>query len=202
MKTQEKPTLSLMPLEEFKALAGIDDREERLARFCLITATLTIEQYCKRQLRRKKHFEYIEFTRDLSIPFREYPVSKVLAVYLLGNMEWGMDKGEILEEDFYFTIPDCSTVENLPYSLSLSPALLRPRKLKALKLVYLAGYSKSSIPADLATACFELASWNLNRYRGRRIGLTGYVRKEGEHFEMSIPENVRILLEPYRRKTI
>jgi len=45
----------------------------------------------------------------------------------------------------------------------------------------------------------------MNRYRGRRIGMTGNVRgtgKEGEHFEMSMPENVRSLLEPYRRKTI
>ena len=61
------------------------------------------------------------------------------------------------------------------------------------------------VPADLASACLELASWNMNRYRGRRIGMTGNVRgtgKEGEHFEMSMPENVKDLLEPYRRKTI
>jgi hypothetical protein len=35
--------------------------------------------------------------------------------------------------------------------------------------------------------------------------MTGNIRgagKEGEHFEMSIPENVKQLLEPYRRKTI
>jgi hypothetical protein len=45
----------------------------------------------------------------------------------------------------------------------------------------------------------------MNRYRGRRIGMTGNVRgsgKDGEHFEASMPENVRTLLEPYRRKTI
>jgi hypothetical protein len=35
--------------------------------------------------------------------------------------------------------------------------------------------------------------------------MTGNIRgtgKDGEHFEQSIPENVRRLLEPYRRKTI
>jgi hypothetical protein len=35
--------------------------------------------------------------------------------------------------------------------------------------------------------------------------MTGSVRgsgKDGEHFEMSMPENVRALLEPYSRKTI
>ena len=203
MRKQEKQFFSLLPLEEFKAMAGIDDREDRLARFCLVTATLTIEQYCKRRLSRKKHFEHIEFTRDLIVPFREYPVSKVLAVYLFGN-------GEILEPDFYHTVPELGTGEDLPFNLLLSPALLRLRNLKTLKIVYWAGYAKASktaasmppIPADIAAACFELASWNMNRYRGRRIGLTGSVRKEGEHFEMSMPENVKALLETYRRKTI
>ena len=52
---------TLMPLEDFKAVLGIDDREDKLARFCLVTSTFTIEQYCKRRLLRKKHFEQIEY---------------------------------------------------------------------------------------------------------------------------------------------
>jgi len=51
----------------------------------------------------------------------------------------------------------------------------------------------------------ELAAWNFNRYRGKRIGMTGNIKgagKEGEHFEMSMPENVRRLLEAYKRKLI
>jgi hypothetical protein len=31
---------SLISLEEFKALMGVDDRDDRLCRFCLVTATL------------------------------------------------------------------------------------------------------------------------------------------------------------------
>jgi hypothetical protein len=45
----------------------------------------------------------------------------------------------------------------------------------------------------------------MSRYRGRRIGITGSVRGragEGEHLEPSMPENVRSLLEPYRRHTV
>jgi hypothetical protein len=44
---------SLIPLADFKALLGVDDREEKTATFCLITATFTIEQYCKRRLLHK-----------------------------------------------------------------------------------------------------------------------------------------------------
>ena len=192
---------------------GIDDREDKSARFCLVTSTFTIEQYCKRRLLRKKHFERIEYIGDLLLPLREYPVSQVLAVYLIGNGEWGVGnseqvtdkKGEILEPDFYSVIPECGTDEDIPFSLSLSRAIQRYSGISAIKVVYWAGYSKDYIPADLASACLELASWNMNRYRGRRVGMAGNVRgggKEGEHFEMSMPENVEALLEPYRRKTI
>ena len=198
MTKQEKPLYTLIPLEEFKAVLGVDDREDKIARFCLVTSTLTIEQYCKRRFLRKKYFEVVQYYGDFELPLREYPVGKVLAVYLYGN-------GETLEPEFYAVVPDCGADYDLPFSLSLSPALLRYRNLQAIKVIYWAGYASNKIPADLAAACMELASWNLNRYRGRRVGMTGNIRgagKEGEHFEMSMPENVKLLLEPYRRKTI
>jgi hypothetical protein len=189
---------TLIPLVDFKALLGVDDREDKIARFCLVTSTFTIEQYCKRRLLRKKHFEQIQFTGDLILPLREYPVSKILALYAIGN-------GEIVEPEFYKVIPDCGFDEDIPFSLCLSRAFKRYRGLAAVKAVYWAGYAAGIAPADLASACLELAAWNLNRYKGRRIGMTGNVRghgKDGEHFELSIPENVRVLLEPYKRRVI
>jgi hypothetical protein len=180
---------TLIPLEDFKGLLSIDDRDDRLARFCLVTATHTIEQYCRRRLLRKKHFERIEFYGDLVLPLKEYPVKDVLAVYVLGD-------GEILEPEFYSLKGD---------ELYLSPALRRYPALAAIKIVYWAGYEFGNIPPDLATACLELASWNFNRYKGKRIGMTGNIRgagKEGEHFEMAMPENVKALLEPYKRRLI
>jgi len=201
MKTEKKALHTLIPLEDFKALLGIDDREDRICRFCLVTATLTIEQYCKRQLLRKNQFEYINFYGDLVLPLREYPVSKVSAVYAL----FPISPSEFIEPEFYQVIPDCGTDIDLPFALSFSPALKRLQSIQTLKVVYLSGYQQGKIPADLASACFELAAWNLNRYRGRHIGFTGNVKgkgREGQHFEMSMPENVKTLLEPYRRKTI
>jgi hypothetical protein len=198
MIADDKSIYSLIPLDEFKAVLGIDDREDKLARFCLVTGTFTIEQYCKRRFLRKKHFEQIEYIGDLLLPLREYPVSNVLAVYLYGN-------GEILEPDFYNVIPDCGSGCDFPISLSLSRAIQRYSGISSIKAVYWAGYSKGCVPADLSAACLELASWNMNRYRGRRVGMTGNIKgagKEGEHFEMSMPENVKLLLELYRRKTI
>jgi len=200
MTKQEKPLYTLIPLEDFKALLGVDDREEKLARFCLTTATYTIEQYCKRRFLRKKHFERIEYIGDNLLPLGEYPVNDVLAVYALIGSD-----SELIEPDFYSAIPYCGTFDDIPFHISFSRALQRYRGLTAVKAIYWAGYSMSNVPPDLASACLELAAWNMNRYKGRRIGLTGNVRgggKDGEHFELSMPENVRSLLEPYKRKTI
>jgi hypothetical protein len=198
---------SLIPLANFKALLGVDDREDTVSAFCLITATFTIEQYCKRLLLLKRHFERIEVSGDLFLPLREYPVRELLAVYTLSSMA---TSGDLAEPDFYRLIPDLEAEtgegpEDTVYSLSLSPALLRGRSLAAVKAAYLAGYGCGEVPADLASACLELAAWNMSRYRGRRIGMTGNVRgsgKDGEHLETSMPENVRFLLEPYRRRVI
>jgi len=229
---------TLISLEEFKALLNVDDREDKLARFSLVTSTFTIEQYCKRRLVRKKHFEQIEYIGDLILPLREYPVSEVLAVYTLGTRrpfslngssgfysayamsnllnntltgsraisgrEQGLGTGEILETEFYRVIPDCGTDVDFPFEIEFSPAVVR-LGCRLIKVIYWAGYSVETVPGDLAAACLELASWNMSRYRGRRVGLTGNVRgagKEGEHFEMAMPENVRGLLESYKRKTI
>ena len=216
---------------------GIDDREDKLARFCLITATLTIEQYCKRKFLRKKYFENVPFSGSLEIPLKEYPVTEILAVFTMNDEQFRANCGKILEPVFYRPMLGCDYKEELPFSLLLSPSL-RPYQLKAIRIIYWGGYVVNShpcefttrsfcktktsakarktaasvplIPADLATACMELATWNINRYRGRRVGMTGNIRgagilgtsAAGEHFELSMPENVKTLLEPYKRKTI
>jgi hypothetical protein len=198
---------SFILLADFKAILGIDDREDALSLYCLTTATFTIEQYCKRRLYLKRHFERIEFHGDVLLPLREYPVREVLAVYIVGAFG---ETGKPLEPDLYRVIPDLEAEtgekpEDTVYNLSLSPALNRGRGFSAVKAVYRAGYAPGKAPADLASACLELAAWNMSRYKGRRIGMTGNIRgsgKDGEHLETSMPENVRQLLEPYRRRTI
>jgi hypothetical protein len=201
IQVQRSALHTLIPLEDFKAVLGLDDREDALSRYCLITATYTIEQYCKRRLLRRKRFEFLPFYGDYLFPLRDYPVREVLAVY----QTHALKEAVIVEPDLYHTIPDCGEPEDLPFCLSVSPALHLVRELSGLKVYYRAGYVPGKAPPDLASACLELAAWNMSRYRGRRIGMTGNVRgsgKDGEHLETAMPENVRQLLEPYRRRTI
>jgi hypothetical protein len=84
-------------------------------------------------LLRKKHFEQIEFYGDFVLPLQEYPVTKILALYAIGN-------GGIVETEFYSVILDCESNEDFPYLIELSPAVAR-MSCKAVKAVYFAGYA-------------------------------------------------------------
>jgi hypothetical protein len=151
MATDKKELYTLIPLEEHKSILGIDDREDKLARFCLVTSSLTIEQYCKRRLLRKKYFETVELSRgepslayarsvgdtgDLVIPLREYPVTNILALYAINNEQLSINNGEIIEPEFYRAIPDCGTDIDIPFSVELSPAVAR-LGCKAIKVICL-----------------------------------------------------------------
>jgi hypothetical protein len=204
-ETGAGPLHSLIPLADFKAILGLDDREDALSRYCLITATYTIEQYCRRSLFVHRHFERFEYAGDLLLSLREYPVLEIVALYAL----YHASEPEPVEPDFYTLLPELEpegeegleTGQDIPHTLRLSPALGQLPGLTAFKAVYRAGYGCGNAPADLASACLELAAWNMARYRGRRIGMTGN-GKEGEHPKASMPENVRLLVEPYKRRTI
>jgi hypothetical protein len=207
----QTPSLhTLIPLEDFKAILGIDDRDDSLSRYCLITATYTIEQYCKRRLIRKKHTDYLTFSGDHIFTLREYPVRKVLAIHTAGlgaalRGEARFAPENIVDPKHYYCLPDEGIREDIPFSLVLRPPYRLTMEAMGIRVRYLAGYVPGKVPADLASACLELAAWNMSRYRGRRIGMTGVIRgsgKDGEHLEASMPENVRLLLEPYKRRVI
>jgi hypothetical protein len=201
--TGENSLYSLIPLEDFKALLGVDDREDCLSRYCLVTATYTIEQFCKRRLLFKKHTDYLTFAGDYLFSLREYPVRKVLSVHLDKKRVFGAES--LVNPEHYYCLPDEGAFEDLPFSLMLRPPFRIPREEGGIRVRYMAGYLSGAVPPDLASACLELAAWNMARYRGRRIGMTGAVRgsgKGGEYLESSMPENVQGLLEPYKRRVI
>jgi hypothetical protein len=200
-ETGAGPLHALIPLADFKAILGLDDREDALSRHCLVTATYSIEQYCRRALFVHRHFERLDYAGDALFDLREYPVQEVLALYALFHASGP----ELAEPELYGLLPEPEAGEgpglDIPHALRISPALGRLPGLAGFKAVYRAGYSTGMAPADLASACLELAAWNLERYRGRRIGVIGKA-KNGEGLERAMPENVRQLVEPYKRRMI
>jgi hypothetical protein len=63
-------------------------------------------------------------------------------------------------------------------------------------------YKLNEIPEDLKSACIELVAWNYGRYKNKKIGVVDNKKSKDSSFEISMPENVKELLEYYRRKTI
>jgi hypothetical protein len=197
----ESGLYSLITLANFKANLALDDRDDDLSRYCLMTATFTIEQYCHRKILKKKRVEFLDFTGDYVFPLKDYPVRKILAVYCSRPFE----QPELVGQNFYHTIPDCTDSEDIPFCFSVSPWLKMAQGISALKVQYWAGFTTGKVPPDLASACMELAAWNMARFKGKKIGVTGAAQRRsnnGEHLEISMPENVRGLLEPYRRHFI
>jgi hypothetical protein len=145
---------SLIPLGDFKALAGADDRENTLSSFVLLTATYTIEQYCRRRLLIRTVTEYPDYGGDGFLFLGEYPVREIIT---MSNEQGTMNNGELIDPEFYRVIPDCGDLEDIPYRLSVSPALrfLRlglNRGEKLVRVKYRAGYGPGEVPADLASA--------------------------------------------------
>jgi hypothetical protein len=166
-----------------------------------------------RRLLLRRHFELVAHNGDTLLPLREYPAREMLAVHAHCH---GADP-ELVGPELYAIVPEPGpegedwAALDIPHSLRLSPGLGRVPGLIACKVIYWAGYACVEVgepyatPPDLGSTCLELAAWNMSRYRGRRIGLAGNVRgagKDGEHLELSMPENVRLLLEPYRRRVL
>jgi hypothetical protein len=93
---------TFIPPGGFKAVLGLDDRDNELSRYCLVTATYTIEEYCKHRFFMKKHIERIEPSGDLFLLLREYPVQGVPALYAL----YRTAGPELVEPEFYGLCPE------------------------------------------------------------------------------------------------
>jgi hypothetical protein len=164
----DTPLHTLIPLADFKAILGIDDRENVLSQYCLITSTYTVEQYCKRRLVRWKHTDYLTFAGEHIFTLREYPVRRVLAVNtaiagaaLCGEARFGPEN--LVEPKHYHCLPDEGIREDLdlwpaPFSLALRPPYRITQEKMGIRVRYAAGYAPGKAPADLASACLELAA--------------------------------------------
>jgi hypothetical protein len=157
----DSPLHTLIPLSDFKAILGIDDREDTLSRYCLLTTTYTIEQYCKRRLLRRKNTDYLTFNGGHIFTLREYPVRRVLTVHTAGAALQGEARfasENMVDPKHYYCLPDEGIHEDIPFSLVLRPPHRLTREEMGIRVRYLAGYVPGKAPADLASACLELAA--------------------------------------------
>jgi len=198
------PTVhSLVNLSECKSTLGLDDRDDSFTLFLSIAATYAAENYCRRRILRKRHTEYFDSVGDNAFFLREYPVREIVSVH--EDRCHRFPEASRLDPEHYYCTPEILDAEDLISTLTLTPPYPLPRGRKSIRVIYTAGYSVEEVPPDIKQAVIEIVAWNQTRYRSRRIGSTGSIRgsgREAESLELTIPENARLLLEPYKRRTI
>jgi uncharacterized phiE125 gp8 family phage protein len=180
---------SLVSLAEAKEFLCVDDRDDSLLGFLLVSGSYAIEEYCMRRLLRKRIKERFEASCYLTL--REYPVAEVSAVELV-------DVYGASSPFFYDLSPEAGTLANAPHILRplLPDYVLSGR---AVRVKYIAGWRVPDVPPDLKEACLELTAWKYQRHNMRLSGVAG---KGAAAFENRMPERVRELLEPYRRRVL
>jgi hypothetical protein len=183
-----KPLYSLVSLEKARATLGFDERENEFISFLLLTSTYSIESYCNRRLRLKRHRETFRYYADTPFVLREYPVRNAFV-----RAEKPVEK-----RDLWFE-PGLGEVVDAPYSVTVAGSVGLCTHF-IVRVDYIAGYSRREVPPDLALACLELAHWNYGRQRDKRVGIEGVRKGETLTYEKVMPENVKALLKRYRRK--
>jgi len=194
---------TLVPLAECKTALGYDDRDDDFTHFLLVAASFTAESHLFRRIIRRTHTEYYDSLGRCTFFLREYPLRSIISVHEDRTRHFAEET--LIAPEYYYCTPDFASLEDISGTLTLIPPYRPSRGEKTIKIVYEAGYDLSEIPADLKEAVIELVAWNRTRYQSHRIGITSSVRgsgKETEGLEPTIPEHVRTLLEPYRRRTL
>lgn len=194
---------SLVTLTECKSALGLDDRDENFTIFLSIAATYSAENHCLRRLLRKRQTEYFDSLGGNAFFLKEYPVREIVSIH--EDRAHRFPETSRIDPEHYYCTPDPIDAEDLITTLTLTPPYGIPRGRKSIRVIYTAGYSVEEVPPDIKQAVIEIVAWNQMRYRSRRIGATGTIRgsgREAEGLELTIPENARLLLEPYRRRTI
>jgi hypothetical protein len=120
-----------------------------------------IEQYRKRRLLLKPVTEFLDYTGDDLLLLGEYPVRELESVCY--SRERHFSPETLLAPDQYGLLPEPPLIEDVPYHLIVRPSLRLQHGEKCIKVKYLAGYGPEEVPPDLASACLELAAWNMAR---------------------------------------
>jgi hypothetical protein len=184
----------LVSVEECKRVLGLDDREDGFTEWLVMTASAAIEAYCMREFGYTKRVEFLDGSLPGGEELREYPVRKVCGVKEKIGAEW-----RVLD---FMLEPRTKAVLDRPYFLHVHKARGASEKDRQVVVEYMSGYKPDEMPLQVQQACVELVAWNYARHKERKIGVKGSEKRGGEHYESAMPENVKGLLERWRRKTI
>lgn len=195
--------MSLISLADFahcRDVLELDDRDETAVELLIFSCSAEIESYTRRCLTERLIAEFRDGYLNPSLNLRQYPVKEVTEL----RCQKGNEEFVVSQELFSLDNPGVQECYEQPVRITLNEGYLFPLGRYNIQVTYTAGYSPQTMPADLKMALCEMVGWSLKRIRARQIGMSGLVNsrrsKEWPVTEKTMPDHVKEILEPYRRK--
>jgi hypothetical protein len=191
----------LISVETCRSVLEYSESENNFVGFLVTTATGIIERHLGRRIMYRRNVDYLSSLGSNDLFLREYPVRDITSVYFDLTRHF-TEETKLFPSQYDFT-PDPEGLADVPGTLRIITDETLPLGRKCVKIVYHAGFMNDEIPADLQMAVIELVAWNYARIRTKQVGVKASVTgRDAPDLESSIPENVKQLLEPFRRRTI
>ena len=192
------PQITLVPFEQLQTFMELEDSEEGIINMLSFSATTEIENHTHRILYEREIGEFHDGYNQNSIELKEYPVTEVNRISIRQFTK--LCAFIPLESEAY----TCQTQENGFSTIFLQNNYSFPKGQQNIKVLYTAGYNSETLPDDLQMAVCETVSWLYKRMKARQIGVTQLVdeRNRASRFtyDKTLPDHVREILEPYRKK--
>ena len=156
-------------------------------------ASSAIEGIAKRSLKINTHTEFADGDRSTLFIPKEWPIVSVNELWIDNSSEFTYLSSQL--DSYEFAIVDDNT------AIQLTKGRVFPFGNYNIKVVYQAGYS--TVPSDLELAADLYCEW-LFRFNERRdIGRTSKAKgDESVSMLQQIPDQIRLLIEPYIRLEI
>jgi hypothetical protein len=195
--------VSLISLADFaycREALELDDRDQPAIELLIFSCSAEIESYTGRNLLQRSLVEYRNGFLNPSMALRQYPVSELTEL----RCNRGDEEFVVNPELFTLDNPALQNCTEQPARIRLNEDYLFPRGRNNIHITYTAGYAADDMPAPLKMALAEMVGWSLKRMRARQIGMSGLTNskraKEWPVTDKTMPDHVKDLLEPYRRK--
>lgn len=141
-----------------------------------------------RSLESVEHTEYLAGNGGKTIILPVIPVSSIASIYLDASRAY------------------TTALETTDYYIDAKSGIVRlytdrtPEGPATVKVIYTAGYTEDTLPADIKMALMECIEWNCKRLNDQALGLSSHSTPDGVSvgYEMVLPLGAQRVFESYR----
>ena len=176
----------------------MSSKEKTFIELLIFSASAEIETYTGRKLKQRQIRELNDGCSQSEIILKQYPVKEVTSLKV--DNERNYQEETIVSNEYYSCfIPNQDDLE-YQSEIILAQGYSFPNGRNNIEVIYTAGYLDEEVPEDLKTAVTELVEWSFKRLNNRQIGEINLKYGQKTQLATRIPEHVRDLIEPYKRK--